>query len=77
MKREECKFVRYTASEGKSLKYRLRFYKYDEVQILEICALRDATIDENLLVGDVEEISREEYMQWFNTEGRNFAVGAL
>ena len=78
MKREECKFVKYTASEGKSLKYKLDLGEdANEVKECTICVRRTAVIDEDMLVGEVEEISREEYLEWAETEGRNFGLSAL
>lgn len=77
MERQECKFVRYAASEGKSLKYTLKYYIGGKLVECPVCAERDALIDETILVGEVEEISTEEYFEWFNSEGRNWVIGGL
>lgn len=70
MKREKCEFVRYTASEGKSLKWTLKMYdcvekRYEE---RENYAYKTALIDESELVGDVVEVPEEECMEWMKSK---------
>lgn len=66
MKREKCEFVRYTASEGKSLKWTLKMYDCVEkrFEVREMYALKTALIDESELVGDVVEVPEKECMEW-------------
>ena len=63
MERKKCRFVRYTASEGKALKWQIRDYNCakQEFSTYIMSAPRTALIDELELVGEVEEISMEEY----------------
>ena len=63
MERKKCKFVRYTASEGKALKWKIRDYNCAkrEFSTYLMSAPKTALIDELELVGEVEEISMEEY----------------
>ena len=63
MERKKCRFVRYTASEGKALKWQIRDYNYakQDFSIYLMSAPKTALIDEAELVGEVEEISMEEY----------------
>ncbi|MBO5387158.1 MAG: hypothetical protein J6A59_03345 [Lachnospiraceae bacterium] len=77
MKREECRLVRYTASEGKALKWVARGYNYSKKEFTEgvACAERTATIDETTLVGAVEEISQEEYNELYKKHCT--CIGAL
>lgn len=66
MKREKCEFVRYTASEGKSLKWTLKVYNSIEkrFEAREIYTLKTALIDESELIGDVVEVPEEECIEW-------------
>lgn len=69
MKREKCEFVRYTASEGKSLKWTLKTYDCVEkrLKVRENYAYKTALIDESELVGDVVEVPEEECMEWMKS----------
>lgn len=77
MKREKCEFVRYTASEGKSLKWTLKSYNYCEkrYEAMEMYAEKTALIDESELVGDVIEVPEEECQEWMKSHP--MCVGCL
>lgn len=65
MEKKKVKFARYTSSEGMSLKWKEFGYDYSKKSIEESTrwAEKDAFIDENNLIGEVEEIPYSQYME--------------
>lgn len=75
MEKKKVNFVRYTSSEGMSLKWKEFGYDYQKKKMEESTRWeeKDAIIDENNLIGEVEEIPYSQYLE----ETKHCAFGSI
>lgn len=78
MKQEEVKLVRFTANEGKSLKWRQRIWNFREHKFEEeeMFAERTTIIDINQLI-IIEEIPHDEYLDWYRKIGNTYGISSI
>jgi len=71
-------FKRYTPSEGKALKIHRRFQCIDGTTSEDVLysLVSVITYDEEL-IAPVEEVSIEDFQEWYEKEGRKLCVGTL
>lgn len=79
MQKVKVELVRFTASEGKSLKWReLRTNPHTRKLETVLCYSEyEAVIDTSRLVGEVMEVSIEEYREWYGDNMCCLGVGGL
>lgn len=66
MKKRSVNLVRYIATHGKALKCRMRVWSFTKHSYIDelIYAERELLVDEQRLVGKVEEVSMAKYNEW-------------
>ena len=73
MKRQDVNYVRFTASDGKSLQWKEKMWDYNQNKEVEevMYAQKTTIIDINQLIGEVKEIPYEVYQEWYDNNSFN------
>lgn len=67
MDAQKVEFVRYTASEGKSLQWKQKVWLFEEHREIVVTMFAEKTVvlESYMLVGEVEEVAFETYADWY------------
>jgi hypothetical protein len=70
MEKQDVTFVRFTASKGKVLKWRSKYFNYftNKLDVITTYSVQSEILALCDIVGDVEEISYEEYEESLKVE---------
>lgn len=79
MEKQEIKFVRYTASEGKSLQWTQKVWSFTQHKEVEEVMFAEKTtiIEEGKLVGKVEEVPFEFYNDWYEKNKNTLGLSSF